>query len=427
LTPLERAALKEAIRQACAILVPVVIDEFGCLIDGHYRVELWHELRAEGVNLPDYPRDIRPGLTDAQKRILARYLNLARRQVNGEGRQMGRAERRQLIAGQVRDEPGQSDRQIAAVLGCDHKTVGSVRQELERTGEIPQLVRTVGADGKSRPSRRPSVFARDGREAKRARAALEALTPEDLPDRVMDVRRLEHFALKKRWQVNKNRVPDASFNMGNVDLRVGDCEEVLADVTPNSVDLILSDPPYDYEGVYRLRAYDKLGRLAARLLHPEGLMLTYAGTMYLPEAIADLKTHVDYRWTLPLIHKGRRQSVQDRQVHNGWKPIVAWAKKGSGRGLNWILDVIQQNEGAEKEYHAWQQGVAEAVALIKQLTKPGDLVCDPFMGSGTVAVAAAQAGRRFVGCDIESGWVATAQKRLAELKPEQVEEARRAD
>lgn len=53
-----------------------------------------------------------------------------------------------------------SDRQIARALGVDHKTVSSQREELQGTGEIPQLDRTMGADGKERPrSTRPrTVF-----------------------------------------------------------------------------------------------------------------------------------------------------------------------------------------------------------------------------------------------------------------------------
>lgn len=46
--------------------------------------------------------------------------------------------------------------------------------------------------------------------------------------------------------------------------------------------------------------------------------------------------------------------------------------------------------------------------LIERLTKPGDLVCDPFLGGGTTAVACLSLGRRFVGCDINADAVAAA-------------------
>jgi hypothetical protein len=52
---------------------------------------------------------------------------------------------------QLRETPERSDRQIAAALGVDHKTVGAVRTDMHATGEIPQLTHTEGADGKTRP------------------------------------------------------------------------------------------------------------------------------------------------------------------------------------------------------------------------------------------------------------------------------------
>ena len=55
-----------------------------------------------------------------------------------------------MIADQFRETPGWSLRRMAKMLGVDHKTVASVRDEMESTGEIPQFDRTVGLDGKCR-------------------------------------------------------------------------------------------------------------------------------------------------------------------------------------------------------------------------------------------------------------------------------------
>ena len=54
--------------------------------------------------------------------------------------------------------------------------------------------------------------------------------------------------------------------------------------------------------------------------------------------------------------------------------------------------------------------------LIQLYTFAGDVVLDPFMGSGTTALAAPQAGRRYVGYDTSAEYVALAQQRL---KPDQ--------
>jgi hypothetical protein len=419
LTAAQRGALKGSIREY-GVLVPVEEDEYGDIIDGHERVAIWHELRAEGVKVSDYPRTLRPGLTDAEKRALARTLNLQRRHLT-------RAQRRRVIADQLREDAAQSDNRIAEVLGVSHNTVRSVRDELEATGQIDKLERTVGADGRSRPARRPSIFAKNGREASRACRALEGLDVKDLPGQLLDARRLERLVTRKRWQVNKDRVPDPDFSWSGVDLRLGDCEQALSDVPDGSVDLIISDPPYDHEGVFDIRSYDKLGRLAARLLRDDGLLLAYLSNMFCVPALNDLVAHLDYLWTLALVYKGRQSSVRDRAVHSSWKPIVAWVQKGSGRTLGWVRDVVAKDAGPEKNFHPWQQGVDECRWMIEQFTKPGDLVCDPFFGSATTAVAAVRSGRRFVGCDVAPGYLATAQQRLAELKPGRAEEDHHAD
>jgi hypothetical protein len=53
--------------------------------------------------------------------------------------------------------------------------------------------------------------------------------------------------------------------------------------------------------------------------------------------------------------------------------------------------------------------------LVRALTRPGELVVDPFMGSGTSAVAAAVEGRRFAGCDVKRSYVKIAQRRTEQI------------
>lgn len=117
----EYAALRADIRER-GILVPVVRDQHGNLLDGHHRVQIAEEL---GI---DYPHEVRQVDGHEQARDIAYALNLARRHLN-------RQQRRDLIAKEIEDRPDDSDRAIGRRFGCDHKTVGSVRRELR--GEIP--------------------------------------------------------------------------------------------------------------------------------------------------------------------------------------------------------------------------------------------------------------------------------------------------
>lgn len=122
LTAEERAALAADIAER-GVLVPIVTDQHGTILDGHHRKHIADEL---GV---PYRTDVVKVTDDDDARSIARMYNLARRHLTRE-------QKRQLIAEEIRARPGVSDREIARAMRCDHKTVGSVRREL--SGEIPQ-------------------------------------------------------------------------------------------------------------------------------------------------------------------------------------------------------------------------------------------------------------------------------------------------
>lgn len=136
------AALRADIA-ARGVLVPVEYDEDGNILDGHHRVRACEEL-----GLTDWPRFIRKGLSEADKRVHARQLNLARRHLN-------RDQKRDLIAAQLRETPEKSNRQVAEGLGVDDKTVGTVRRDMEAGAEIPHHAVRVGKDGVTQPARKP--------------------------------------------------------------------------------------------------------------------------------------------------------------------------------------------------------------------------------------------------------------------------------
>lgn len=123
------------------VLVPIVISDGQKrrIIDGNHRKQIADEL---GYECPEIVHD---NLDEEEIRALARALNLARRQLN-------RQQKRQIIADQLRESANRSNRWIGKQLGVHHATVASVRSELAATGQIDQLSRTVGMDGKLRPS-----------------------------------------------------------------------------------------------------------------------------------------------------------------------------------------------------------------------------------------------------------------------------------
>jgi N6-adenosine-specific RNA methylase IME4/ParB-like chromosome segregation protein Spo0J len=137
----ELAALEESIAQH-GVLVPIEYDEAGEIIDGHHREAICRKL-----GLAEWPRFVRKGLSETEKRSLSRELNFARRHLSSE-------QKRGLIADQLRETPTISSRAIAARLGVDDKTVAKVRRQLIETAEIPQFDEVESRDGAKRPAMR---------------------------------------------------------------------------------------------------------------------------------------------------------------------------------------------------------------------------------------------------------------------------------
>jgi ParB-like chromosome segregation protein Spo0J len=133
----EYATLKADIAEN-GVQVPVEYDEQGNVLDGHHRIQICGEL-----GMTNWPRLIRHGLSEEEKRRHARRLNLHRRHLD-------QAQRRELIEAELLETPAASDRAVAAGLGVDGKTVGEVRAKLEADGEIPQSDVRIGLDGRKR-------------------------------------------------------------------------------------------------------------------------------------------------------------------------------------------------------------------------------------------------------------------------------------
>ena len=55
--------------------------------------------------------------------------------------------------------------------------------------------------------------------------------------------------------------------------------------------------------------------------------------------------------------------------------------------------------------------------MILSCTKPGDVILDPFMGSGTTGAVAKLLGRHFIGIEQEKKYIAPAENRIAKIKP----------
>lgn len=175
------------------------------------------------------------------------------------------------------------------------------------------------------------------------------------------------------------------------DLRVCSCAELFASgIRP---DAVITDPPYPREF---LPVFSELAEACAKAGVP--LVAVMSGQSYLPEVMQRLCEHLTYRWTLAYLTPGG-QAVQQWQVkvNTAWKPILLF-----GDSTEWFGDVAASKvNDNDKRFHGWGQSESGMSDLISRLTKPGQLVCDPFGGAFTTAVVSLALGRKFVGCDID--------------------------
>ena len=164
-------SLRESIRHH-GVGVPSIWDEAGNFIDGANRERACEEL---GITCP---REIREFASAAEKLELAVSLNIVRRHLN-------RSQKRRTDSGVPGLNPKLNDRHLGDLVKVSKNTVASKRREMEATGQIDQLSRRLGRDGKLRPARYRRIIANTPREAEMAREAIRNL-PASCEGKILD-------------------------------------------------------------------------------------------------------------------------------------------------------------------------------------------------------------------------------------------------
>jgi len=190
----------------------------------------------------------------------------------------------------------------------------------------------------------------------------------------------------------------------------GDFRKVGCEIPSNSVDLLLTDAPY--ENSY-LHLFEPLSLFASRVLRDGGSLVCMMGQAYLPQVLNDLSMHLRYHWVIAALVDGRQTLLRARRIFAAHKSML-WFVKGSYRG-HAIQDVVRSDR-YDKNYHDHGQCESEFSEIIKRLTEEGDTVLDCFVGGGTTAAAALKLGRRIIGIDIEQKHIEITRRRIAGIK-----------
>jgi modification methylase len=242
----------------------------------------------------------------------------------------------------------------------------------------------------------------------------------------------------------------------------GDCVAAMAQLPASSVDLVFADPPYnlqlagtllrpnnsrvdgvaaDWDKFADFAAYDAFTRdwlgAARRLLKPDGALWvigSYHNIYRVGAILQDLGywvlNDIVWRKTNPMPNfRGRRftnahetllwcaRSAETRYTFN------YQAMKAENDGLqmrsDWLFPLCggpeRLRDEAGRKAHPTQKPEALLQRVILASTRPGDLVLDPFFGSGTTGAVAKRLGRRWLGIERDPDFVRLARSRLAAM------------
>jgi len=244
---------------------------------------------------------------------------------------------------------------------------------------------------------------------------------------------------------------------------IGDCIEEMAKLPSGSVDVIFADPPYNLQLTGELRrpndsvvdavddewdrfdgfdAYDAFSRAwlteARRLLTPDGTLWTigaYHNIFRVGATLQDLGYWVlnDIVWnkTNPM------PNFRGRRFTNAHETLIWCARDKSSRhyfnydgmktlndGLqmrsDWTLPICSGGERLKqdgKKAHPTQKPEALLHRVILASTRPGDVILDPFFGSGTTGAVAKRLKRRWIGIERDAEYARIAEQRIKAVVP----------
>ena len=208
------------------------------------------------------------------------------------------------------------------------------------------------------------------------------------------------------------------YDDGTCAIYHGDAFDLLPRL--ESVDLVLTDPPYNVGKDYGTHddkmtpeVYCEWCRAwfqECRRLSKSAVVVTPA-LVNLPMWMADVeRTHFVIAWTKQ--NNCSRNYIGPTSGFQTWEPVLVYGKSKKTILRDSIeIAVSQQPEAAghpcPKPIKLWRW-------LAEQFTHPGDLILDPFMGSGTTLRAAKDLGRKAIGIEIEERYCEIAARRLGQ-------------
>jgi DNA modification methylase len=248
----------------------------------------------------------------------------------------------------------------------------------------------------------------------------------------------------------------APFNQ----ILLGDCLTVLATLPAASVDLVFADPPYNLQQLWRpnhtrvaavedgwdkfasFKEYDDFTHAwltACRRVLKDTGTLWVIGTYHNIYRVGAILQELDF-WILNdviWLKTNPMPNFRGVRFTNAHETLI-WAQKKQGakytfnhhalKAINddlqmrsdWVLPLCTGKERRKingEKAHSTQKPEALLYRLLLASTHPGDVVLDPFFGTGTTGAVAKKLGRRFIGIERDPVYIKVAEERIAAVEP----------
>jgi site-specific DNA-methyltransferase (adenine-specific) len=238
--------------------------------------------------------------------------------------------------------------------------------------------------------------------------------------------------------------------MNNIELWQGDCLELMKNIADNSVDMILTDPPYGTTACKwdSVIPFEPLWEQYNRIIKDNGAVVLFGSEPFSTLLrYSNLKMYkYDYVWIKtkagnfalsrknPMkLHENVMVFYKKFPTYNLWnlkkldKPISS-SRKNKGANLGHCVDkggyeqtetgfhkttlYFSNKSGKGYSFHPTQKPVDLLEYLIKTYTNEGDVVLDNCMGSGSTGVACVNTNRNFIGIELDKGYFDIAKERI---------------
>jgi DNA modification methylase/plasmid maintenance system antidote protein VapI len=383
------------------VKTPIVIDEDNNILDGHHRYK---------IN-PNAPFEILSGLSKAQKLAYIYRSNLTRRNLSSEQKNEIRKAMKK-VAFSLKEE-GLTEIEIAGLLGTSRRTINE--------WIIMSVVNIDNAHNSKQPKKPKKVGIKVPQEIwDEVFTSVDDKTQEQIAAN-LGVKQSAVSRAKKSYEKRKNHKINSVVNeiVSNPALLFeASWDEWLP--KQDNCDLLLTDPPYmtDIENISDF-AHTWLP-IALAKVKPTGRAYICIGSYpeelkaYLTADYSVMKLENILVWT----YKNTLGPSPKRIYKNNWQAILYFAGLEAPdldcpkmTEQNSVMEINAPDGRLGNRFHTWQKPDELARRLISHSTKPGQLILDPFAGTGTFLIMASKMNRIAVGCDNNKEMIDIAIKR----------------